>query len=231
MPVQQPEVVLGLHPDHGVVADLPTHSAAAAWMVERLEFQPVADRPNLYVLTEQHRELPERLGWAIKVLNGAGFTVENSFSPGTRPDQLDTPLQKQRSDRMPAASVEGGPDVAFAESDRWGLVAAVSDGPAQDANVVMAVGGWRRHPGLDIYFAPPGERADALAAVAATTLDLQRAGFQVAVEPHLAEAVAARRARGAVPSAPALNTSLTQAMVPAAPPAAVDPRVAFARAR
>ncbi|MFD7734206.1 hypothetical protein ACFV6F_27970 [Kitasatospora phosalacinea] len=79
-PAPQPEVVLGHHPDHGVVAALPTRSAAAAWMLERLEFQRIADHPHLYAFTEQHRDAPDRLRWAVKVLNGAGYAVHSDLS-------------------------------------------------------------------------------------------------------------------------------------------------------
>ncbi|MFC8720646.1 hypothetical protein [Kitasatospora sp. NPDC057198] len=85
-PSPQPEVVLGHHPDHGVVAALPTRSAAAAWMLERLEFRRIADHPHLYALTEQHRDAPDRLRWAIKVLDGAGYAVHSDLSLNASPE-------------------------------------------------------------------------------------------------------------------------------------------------
>lgn len=66
-----PEVVIGHHPDHGIVASLPTHSAAAQWMLEHLEFERVPGRSSLFTLTDQDREASARAAWAVKLLTGA----------------------------------------------------------------------------------------------------------------------------------------------------------------
>ncbi|GLW57991.1 hypothetical protein [Kitasatospora phosalacinea] len=109
-PAPQPEVVLGHHPDHGVVAALPTRSAAAAaaWMLERLEFQRIADHPHLYAFTEQHRDAPDRLRWAVKVLNGAGYAVHSDLSLDAHSEpQVGLPRQVA-AHRTPAATTARG---------------------------------------------------------------------------------------------------------------------------
>ncbi|MFJ5879848.1 hypothetical protein [Kitasatospora cineracea] len=240
----QPEVVLGHHPDHGVAAALPTRSAAAAWMLERLEFQRIADHPHLYALTEQHRDAPDRLRWAIKVLNGAGYTVHSDLSldPGPEPR-----AELPRQTTAPVQPPEREPDVVFAESPSLGVVGAVGDGPAQEAHAVMSNCGWWRHPGLDIYFPPadpcPGEREEALRAVAATARELRRAGYQPAVQNRISAEVAAHRTPATTvhefrTDEAALLRSPAARQVPSAratpsgpPPSAVDPRSAFTPAR
>ncbi|WP_051816772.1 hypothetical protein [Kitasatospora sp. NRRL B-11411] len=243
----QPEVVLGHHPDHGVVAALPTRSAAAAWMLERLEFQRVADHPHLYALTEQHRDTPNRLRWAIKVLDGAGYAVHSNLSLDTGPEP---PAELPQQVAAPAPERE--PDVVFAESPSLGVIGAVGDGPAQEAHAVMSSCGWWRHANAGFYLPPfpptdphLGERDNALRAVAVTARELRRAGYQVGVQSRISAEVAdlapstpATTARALRTAEAALLRSPAARQVPTAkagpsgpPPTAVDPRAAFARAR
>ncbi|WP_441245290.1 hypothetical protein [Kitasatospora sp. McL0602] len=247
-PDSLPHVTLGHHPDHGIVAALPTQSAAAQWFLERLEFQPVPGHRSLYALTDQHREPTERAAWAAKLLNGAGYRVDTDLAltpkAASQParKQVDAPVQP------PAREVDTGPDVAFAEHPRLGVVAAVGGSQPLSPAVFLEVDGWRHHRELDIYLAPSaGGRAESLDAVAHTTVALQRGNYQVAMQPELAEAVAARRApapeaftthrfrvdEAVLAKSPAARSVTTaNAAVPTGPPpAAADPRVAFARAR
>ncbi|MFB7946504.1 hypothetical protein ACFC6L_16495 [Kitasatospora phosalacinea] len=239
MPTSSPqsEVVLGRHPDHGVVAALPTRSAAAAWMLERLEFQRIADRPHLYALTEQHRDAPGRLRWAVKVLDGAGYAVHSDLSLDAHPEpRAELPLQAA------APMSEREPDVVFADNPSLGVIGAVGDGPAQEAHAVMSSCGWRRHTDLDVYFLvnlPPNKREDALRAVASTARELRRAGYQVAVQSQIsAKVAAAPTARGfrvdeaALLRSPAARRGPATAAAPPNPsPVAAVPRIAFGRTR
>ncbi|MFJ3791501.1 hypothetical protein [Kitasatospora sp. NPDC090091] len=246
-PSALPDVAIGRHPDHGIVAALPTQSAAAQWMLERLEFQRIPGHPSLYALTDQQREAPERAAWAIKLLNGAGYRVDAdaALAPSAAVEQARA--------RAGAPSPRGqepdpGPDVAFAEHPRLGVVAAVGGHQPLSPAVFLEVDGWRWNRDLDIYLPPPvTNRAEALDAVARSTLSLRRGHYQVAMQPELAEAVAANRAplhqaftthkfrvdEASLAKSPAARpTSTTKAILTAGPPtAAVDPRVAFARAR
>ncbi|RKE22016.1 hypothetical protein [Streptomyces sp. TLI_171] len=246
----QPEVVLGHHPDHGVVAALPTQSAAAAWMLERLEFRRIADHPHLYALTEQHRDVPDRLRWAIKVLDGAGYAVHSDLSLNAGPEpSAELPLQVA----APAPVPEREPDVVFAESPSLGVIGTVGDGPAQEAHAVLKSCGWWRHAEVDFYFPPfphtdphLGERDNALQAVAATARELRRAGYQVGVQSRISAEVASYRPPAATTATarefPTAEAALLRSPVvrqvptakaapPGPPPTAVDPRAAFARAR
>ncbi|WP_327073955.1 hypothetical protein OG196_24285 [Kitasatospora purpeofusca] len=247
-PDLRPHVALGRHPDHGIVAALPTQSAAAQWFLERLEFQPVPGHPSLYALTDQHREPTERATWAATLLNGAGYRVDTDLALAptnateTARTRTDAPLQP------PAHEVDTGPDVAFAEHPRLGIVAAVGGNQPLSPAVFLETDGWRHHRELDIYLAPPAAtRAQSLDAVARTTVALQRGNYQVAMHPQLADSVAARRApaseafttrrfrvdEAALAKSPvARSVTTAKAAVPSGPPpTAADPRVAFARAR
>ncbi|MFF1796058.1 hypothetical protein ACFVXQ_17865 [Kitasatospora sp. NPDC058263] len=248
VPHALPHVAIGHHPDHGVVAALPTQSAAAQWFLERLDFQRVPDHPTLYALTDQHREPAARAAFAVNLLAGAGYWVDTDLGlapqaarePALTRSEAPTPPRRQE--------VDPGPDVAFAEHPRLGVVAAVGGSRPLSPAVFLETDGWRHHRELDIYLAPPAAtRAQSLDAVARTTVSLQRGDYQVAMQPQLAEAVAARRApateaftthkfrvdEAALAKSPAARTVTTaKTAVPTAPPpAAGDPRVAFARAR
>ncbi|MEE1786904.1 hypothetical protein PUR71_28955 [Streptomyces sp. SP17BM10] len=248
VPRALPDVAIGRHPDHGIVADLPTQSAAAQWMLERLEFQRVPGHPTLYALTDQHREPADRTAFAVKLLNGAGYRVDTGLAPAAGPaaEPARTRTAAPAPPRHP--DPDPGPDVAFAEHPRLGVVAAVGGSQPLSPAVFLEVDGWRHHQALDIYLAPPAATpAQSLDAVARTTVALQRGNYQVALQPQLAEAVAARRApadqaftthkfrvnEAALAKSPAARSaSPAKSAVPTAPPpAAVDPRIAFARAR
>ncbi|MFJ6382684.1 hypothetical protein ACIQI7_22120 [Kitasatospora sp. NPDC092039] len=241
---QLPDVAIGHHPNHGIVASLPTQNAAAQWMLERLDFQQLPGNPRLYALTDQHREAPERAAWASKLLTGAGYHVETDMS--LAPDE-NTSSREQARSRLPATepAPDNGPDVAFAEHPQLGVVAATADtaNAAVRGGQILEAHGWRFNHMLDVYTRPvTADRSEALERMAAATAAMHRAGdLRVAVQPHLAKDLVARHAPAqhaftthkfrvdeAALKAPA-TVSTTVATSP--PPAAVDPRVAFARAR
>ncbi|MFB7128233.1 hypothetical protein [Kitasatospora sp. NPDC056273] len=230
-PIPLPDVAIGHHPTHGVVASLPTQSAAAEWMLERLDFQRLPGNPKLFTLTDQHREAPERTAWAAKLLTGAGYRVDTDMTLAAR----NTDRQQRVQERQAQAAPGAGPDVAIAEHPSLGIVAAVNDDLPFNPGIFLVTDGWRHHRDLDVYLPPPGTRAEALDAVARTTVGLQRGNFQVAMLPGLAEEVSAHRA----PVQQAFTTrkfrvdeAALKAPAPVSPPpAAVDPRIAFARAR
>ncbi|MER7702410.1 hypothetical protein ABTX81_05865 [Kitasatospora sp. NPDC097605] len=249
-PRNLPDVAVGHHPDHGIVAALPTQSAAAQWMLERLEFQRVPDHPSLYALTDQHRQASERAAWAVKLLNGAGYRVDTDMS--LAPENTD---RRERTQTRPTAvepehaqAPDTGPDVAFAEHPTLGIVAAVGNHYPFSPGIFLDTDGWRHHRDLDVYLSPPAAtRAESLDAVARTVTGLRRGSFQVAMEPRLARDIAARRDPvssaftthkfrvdgAALADSPGVRPASTaKSAGPAAPPPApVDPRIAFVRAR
>ena len=249
-PSALPEVAIGRHPEHGIVAALPTQSAAAEWMLERLEFQRIPGHPSLFELTDQHREAAERTGWAVKLLKGAGYRVDTDAQmapevPNEQAREQARPLAPRP--RQPPAA-DPGPDVAFAEHPRLGVVAAVGGNQPLSPAIYLETDGWRHHRQLDIYLPPAATRAESLDAVTRSTVALQRGNYQVAMQPQLADAIAAHRGdaspqsftahtfrvnEAALAKSPARPPgSLTTTTVPTGPPpAAVDPRVAFSRAR
>jgi hypothetical protein len=248
-----PDVVISHHPEFGITATTPTPLVGAAWILERFDFRPVpGHHPALYALADQERNGQGRATRAVEMLRVAGYRVQADrvFDPGPAPRGAPT------RERPP--SVE--PDVAFAEHPRLGVVAATTDGAVRGGQL-LEDHGWRHDPHLDIY-APPNtaNRGEALGKVAEATLAMQRAGLHVAVQPHLAQDVAAHRAQRHSVAAhhqhsdnftarkmPVVNTAAFTASsahtslpgkaptpAPGAPaPAAgpVDPRIAFSRNR
>ncbi|AEN10789.1 MULTISPECIES: hypothetical protein [unclassified Streptomyces] len=245
-----PDVAVGHHPDYGIVAANPKNLPASTWMLERLDFHPVPGEPTLYALADQQRDGAGRTARTVTLLRNAGFRVDAdavfnpSLAPGTAPGQ----------DR-PAL---GEPAVAFAEHPRLGIVAALDSRASGLTGLALIEHGWRHDPHLDIYALPATTgRDEALGKVAGATMALHRSGVQVAVQPHLAQDVVARRRAAPVPAAPrergqvAARTSPISAAALAASPARaglpgkapvpapvapaavrpVDPRIAFSRDR
>ncbi|WP_432063492.1 hypothetical protein [Streptomyces sp. S1] len=245
-----PDVVVGHHPDYGIVAANPKDLPASTWMLERLDFHPVPGEPALYALADPQHDGAGRAARAVTLLRNADLRVDvdaafdPSLAPGAAPGRDRAAL--------------GEPAVAFAEHPRLGIVAAIDSRASGLTVLALAEHGWRHNPGLDIYALPDTVgRDEALGKVAGATVALHRSGVQVAVQPRLAQDVVARRLPAPVPGAPrergqvaprtspisaaALATSPARASLPnkapapapVAPAAArpVDPRIAFSRDR
>ncbi|MFE2559705.1 hypothetical protein ACFXGT_27485 [Streptomyces sp. NPDC059352] len=235
------DVTVGRHPDYGIVAANPKNLAAGTWMLERLDFRPVLGEPILYALTDQQRDGQGRATRAVALLRNAGFRVDTdavfnpSFLPGAGP--------------VPSRAPHAEPDVAFAEHPRLGIVAAIDSRASGLTGLALVEHGWRHDPRLDIYTLPAATSRDAaLGKVADATLALHRSGVQVAVQPRLAQDVAARDctqgagtrsspiSAAALAASPALAGRPGKAPVPApttsvAAARLVDPRIAFSRDR
>ncbi|MFD8705486.1 hypothetical protein ACFV1W_23215 [Kitasatospora sp. NPDC059648] len=248
-PSQLPEVAIGRHPDHGIIAALPTQSAAAEWMLERLEFQRIPGHPSLFALADQQREADARAAWAAKLLTGTGYRVDTdmSLAPANTiqapPVLAHTGVDEPENNRQPAPE----PDIAFAEHPRLGIVAATADtvNAVERGGKILEAHGWQYNHVLDVYTLPAAVgRGDSLEHLASATTAIHRAGdLRVAVEPQLASDVAAHRAtthqafttrkfrvdEAVLAAAPSRPRAIAAPAVP--PPAAVDPRIAFARAR
>jgi hypothetical protein len=184
MPSAQPlpDVIVGHHPDHGIVATTPTPFAAGRWMLDRLGFRPLADNPDLFALDDQERDGPDRATRTIALLRTAGYRVAVDIA-------LDPDLVPKSPQRAPAPPRRIGPDIAFAEHPRLGLVAATTEG-VPEAHTLLDAHGWQHHPRLDIYTLPTGtDRTQALTALAITTAAAQSVGLHAAVQLHLADAV------------------------------------------
>ncbi|MDX3583381.1 hypothetical protein [Streptomyces europaeiscabiei] len=248
-----PDIAVGRHPDFGIVAANPKQLAASTWMLKGFDFHPVPDHPNLYALANQQRDGQGRTTRAVALLRKAGYQVDVDAAFDPSPTSGPAPAL----DRPPRVE----PDVAFAEHPQLGVVAATADGSsALGGPLILEEHGWRHNPGLDIYTLPIiTHRSEALDKVATATLAMQRADLQVAVQPLLAQDIAARhspapttaarhqRVQGFTThrfpvSAAALAASPARAglpgMAPVAAPAAsgpaarpVDPRIAFSRNR
>jgi hypothetical protein len=192
-----PDVIVGHHPDHGIVATTPTPFAAGRWMLDRLGFHPLAANPDLLALDDPQRDGPDRATRAVALLRTAGYRVDADLA-------LDPELAPPSPQRAPAAPRRVGPDIAFAEHPRLGLVAATTEG-VPEAHTLLDAHGWQHHPRLDIYTLPSGtDRPQALTTLAATTAATQEAGLQAAVQPRLADAVAGQRLdHGATARSPA----------------------------
>ncbi|MEU4658764.1 hypothetical protein AB0G32_33340 [Streptomyces sp. NPDC023723] len=244
-----PDLAFGHHPVHGIVAANPKNLAASTWMLQGFDFHPVPNQPDLYALADQERDGPGRTARAVALLRQSGYRVDVDIAFGPAPASDEAPVR----DRVPLSE----PDVAFAEHPQLGIVAAIDDRASRLTELALTAHGWRHNPSLDIYTLPATtDRDEALGRVADTTQSLHRSGALVAVQPRLAQDVAARprpaattiaspergqgSARPSPLSATALATSPTRAGLPgkapapASPTAAaqpVDPRITFSRFR
>ncbi|MDJ0465729.1 hypothetical protein [Streptomyces sp. H27-C3] len=248
-----PDIAVGRHPDYGIVAANPKQLAASTWMLKGFDFHPVPDQPSLYALADQQRDGQGRATRAVALLRNAGYQVDvdAAFDPSLAAGPA---LARDRPPRI-------DPDVAFAEHPRLGIVAATSDySSALGGRLILEEHGWRLNPDLDIYTLPiTADRSEALGKIASATVSMHRSDLQVAVQPRLAQDVAARRPPAAATaarhernqgatthkfpiSAAALAASPARAGLPgkapvpaptASAPAArpVDPRIAFSRNR
>ncbi|GHH96281.1 hypothetical protein [Streptomyces capillispiralis] len=248
-----PDIAVGRHPDFGIVAANPKQLAASTWMLKGFDFHPVPDHPNLYALANQQNDGQGRTTRAVALLRKAGYRVDvdAAFAPSPTSGPAPAP------DRPPRVE----PDVAFAEHPQLGVVAATADGSsALGGPLILEEHGWQHNPGLDIYTLPiTTRRSEALDKVATATLAMHRADLQVAVQPLLAQDIAARhspapttaarhqRVQGVAThsfliSAAALAASPARADLPGTAPVAVpaasgpaarpvDPRIVFSRNR
>ncbi|MFE3860285.1 hypothetical protein ACFXPT_07600 [Streptomyces goshikiensis] len=244
-----PDVAVGHHHNYGVVAANPKNLPASTWMLERLDFHPVPGEPNLYALADQQRDAQGRATRTVTLLRNAGFRVDAdaafdpSLVPGAAPGRDRAAL--------------GEPEVAFAEHLRLGIVAAIDDRASGFTGLALVEHGWRHNHALDIYELPAATgRDEALGKVASATLALHRSGVQVAVQPRLAQDVAARRGPAPAPAAPHERrqsapraSPITAAAIAASPARAglpgnapvpapvapatrpIDPRISFSRDR
>ncbi|MCX5314764.1 hypothetical protein [Streptomyces sp. NBC_00154] len=182
-----PDVAIGSHPDYGIVAANPKQLAATTWMLEGFGFRPVPDQPTLYALADQQRDGQGRVSRAVALLRRAGYQVDvdAAFDPSLASGATPARDRPSRID----------PEVAFAEHPQLGIVAATSDhSSALGGRLILEEHGWRHNPALDIYTLPITiDRGEALGRVSNATLSMHRSDLQVAVQPLLAQDVAARR--------------------------------------
>ncbi|QMU67320.1 hypothetical protein [Streptacidiphilus sp. P02-A3a] len=249
-----PDVAVGRHPDYGIVASNPRQQAASTWMLKGFSFHPVPGHPALYALADQQRKGQDRATRAVALLRKAGYRVDadSAFDPSLASEPARARAQPPRLE----------PDVAFAEHPQLGVVAATADtmGAVEHGGAILESHGWRFNHELDIYTLPiPTDRNKALGKVAAATLSMHRSDLQVAVQPRLAQDVAARRRPAPVTAADlersegftnprhrfsvtALAASPARAGLPGRAPVAApatsaaaagpaDPRIAFSRNR
>ncbi|MBM9508002.1 hypothetical protein [Actinacidiphila acididurans] len=225
-----PDVVVGRHPDLGIVATSPKHLAADA-LLKGAGFRPVSGRPDLYALADQGHDGNDRASRAVAALREAHYKVDA--------DDALAPWQTSRAGGSPDQPPRIDPDIAFAEHPELGIVAATSDLCTVRGRQLLEEHGWRQHPSLDIHTLPPAiGRREALDNVAHAVLAMHRTGLQVAAQPTLARDVSKRHA-----TEPSTTARLAQGVqptsfgLPGKPPAAapapspVDPRIAFSRSR
>ncbi len=81
-----PDVVVGHHPDYGIVAANPKDLPASTWMLERLDFRPVPGELTLYALTDPQRDGADRAARAVTLLRNADLRVDvdAAFDPCSR---------------------------------------------------------------------------------------------------------------------------------------------------
>jgi hypothetical protein len=172
----EPHVVIGRHPDHGIVATNPTQHHVVDWYFERCNFSRLPGHPFLYTFDGPPGTETTRTEAMVGLMRRAGFTVETDL---TMPPN------------EPARGAGLTPDVAFAEHPQLGLVAATSstDEEPNRADDTLLTHGWLHQPALDIYTLPPQQdRPTTLATLRGTVRALHDEGRIVAVQPELATA-------------------------------------------
>lgn len=201
-----PDVVVGRHPDHGVVAANPSQHHVVDWYLEHLGFRPAPDDPGLHVLDCPPAEAITRTADAVGLMRRAGLTVHTDLA-----------LEPFAPDPVRATE----PEVAFAEHPRHGIIAAISDtGSALDRGAeILLAAGWRYQPDLDVYTLPARlERHAALAVLSDSVRALGQRGHLVAVHPRLASAALLARGTAPTTARPALaRTTNTATLGPGSP--------------
>jgi hypothetical protein len=197
-----PDVVIGRHPDFGIIATNPTDLDASDWTLPLHQFYPRWDHPDLYVLADQQRDGRARAAHTVDVLRRAGFHVEADIEFDSAP---------AAPDPEPATLTEHTePDIAFAEHPRLGIIAATTDGSVLGRQL-FEEHGWLHNPSLDIYTLPPlPHRDDTLAKVARVFTAMRRVDLHVAMQPALARTVT-ERLSGAPSAAPPRQKSPDEA--------------------
>ncbi|MDT3395337.1 hypothetical protein RKE29_01510 [Streptomyces sp. B1866] len=96
-----PHIVIGRHPDLGIVAANRHRTAVIDHVLRRAGFQPAPGR-DLYALTEPDRDGARRTGHAVRTLRSVGYRVaaDLAFEP-------DTPPLARQEPRAPAQTLSG----------------------------------------------------------------------------------------------------------------------------
>ncbi|NYI03438.1 hypothetical protein [Allostreptomyces psammosilenae] len=184
MTTPAPHIVIGHHPQHGVIATNPLGLPSVAHVLGRLGFQPHADEP-FHTLTGDTS--PERVRQAVILLQRSGYTVVADIRyqaeptpPARPPAPAPTPQPAQ-----PQAGLPLTVDVVFAREATLGVVASVAL-TRTHAHNVMRQTGFRHEPTLGLYYLPAGTSPEA-ARVAVTTAvtRLQAARLRVVADPRV----------------------------------------------
>lgn len=107
--------VFGTHPKYGVVASATTSIPAhlAHWSLTREQFDPIADEPGLYQLTEPERDGPRRTRQAAQDLLRHGYAVhidtDLAHAPATPSPPLRPDSPTERRSRITQASTSQSP--------------------------------------------------------------------------------------------------------------------------
>ncbi|MGM0358461.1 hypothetical protein ACNFRX_00425 [Streptomyces griseoaurantiacus] len=181
----EPHVVIGRHPDHGIVATNPTQHHVVDWYFARCNFSRVPGHPFLYAFDGPPGTETTRTQAMVGLMRRAGFTVETDLTmPPSEPAQ--------------GAGIT--PDVAFAEHPQLGLVAATASTHEEPdrGDGILRAHGWLHQTALDIYTLPAQlDSPTTLATLANTVQALHSEGRVVAVQPELVTA-----ARGTIANKP-----------------------------
>lgn len=130
----EPHVVIGRHPDHGIVATNPAQHHVVDWYFERCNFSRVPGHPFLYAFDGPPGTEATRTQAMVGLMRRAGFTVEADLA--MPPNE-------------PARGTGFTPDVAFAEHPQLGLVAATASthlNPNRATRPSSATAGCTRQP-------------------------------------------------------------------------------------
>lgn len=192
----RPDIAVGHHPDHGIVAANPKQLAASTWMLKRLDFHPVPGHPTLYALADQQRDGQGRATRAVALLRKVGYEVDADTAFDPSPTSAPPGVRHQ----PPRAE----PDIAFAEHPRLGIVASAGHHfSATGGRLALLDEGWRHDPNAGVYTLPTAiGRTEALKKVANVTSSMHQSGLRAVVEPLLAQDLASYRQPACALAAP-----------------------------
>ncbi|MFF8990874.1 hypothetical protein ACF09H_13185 [Streptomyces sp. NPDC014983] len=102
--MDDPHIVIGHHPDLGIVASNRHNTAVIDHVLRRVGFEPVPGRRQLYALAEPERDGIRRTRQAVQSLRIVRYqvAVDAHFEPDPQP-----PRPFQNRDRAPAESLSG----------------------------------------------------------------------------------------------------------------------------
>jgi len=186
-PTPAPDIVIGAHPEHRVVARNHTAHPSAAFLLRRLGFERAES--GMWPMTPADEDPTVRAARTVALLRTAGFAVTTDLAfepePGTMLPRQPAPAPAPTEKADLTRGAKQTPNVAFGRLDTGGIAAAITDHDPL-AETILRVSGFRRDPAKndDLLRLPDGiDDAQASEIVHWTAKLLRTTGSNVHVVP------------------------------------------------